>query len=167
MLKRVIIYFMTICMFLNSFYCAAEAKTDQALRSELKMAIVDEIYSERMHGSFADVGESVQGNKRRINIYIKPILNDRNGWVVYKLMPVGEVYRMFSLSGDGGVLLYGDIDNEFPPTQPSYKTVYMSDEQLIEIKKTWTLDYIEISLSPGEDEIKKSIARQRNRLHTR
>ena len=60
-----------------------------------------------------------------LNAYFKPTLNSTGtGWVIYKLMPYGQVLRMFSLRSDGVAVLYGKLRDRFPPTQPSYLTVY-------------------------------------------
>jgi hypothetical protein len=46
----------------------------------------------------------------------------------------GEVYRLFSIRKDGVVVLDGNPQNEFPPTQTSLKTLYMNDDEVCEMK---------------------------------
>lgn len=108
-----------------------------AEREAVKLAIIDEIYANHLQGHVVDVGKNISDSKYEVVVYFKPIISDKRGWVIYKLMPYGEVLRMFTLRGDGLAVLYGKLRDRFPPTQPSYLTVYMDDDELCRLKTDW------------------------------
>lgn len=103
----------------------------QADKDAVVQAILDEMYVDNLQPYVIDVGKELSRSEYQLNIYFKPTLNkDSAGWVIYKLMPYGQVYRLFSIRSDGLAVLYGKLRDRFPPTQPSYLTVYMDDDQL-------------------------------------
>jgi hypothetical protein len=136
----------------------------QADKDAVVQAIVDEIYVNNLQPYVIDVGREVSRSEYRLNIYFKPTLNkDNAGWVIYKLLPYGEVYRLFSVRGDGLALLYGKLRDRFPPTQPSYLTVYMDDDQLCQMKKEWGKGDFTVELKPSADRVAEARARQQKR----
>ena len=54
--------------------------------------------------------------------------------MIYKLRPIREVCRVFWYNDSGLAILGGHPEWNFPPTEPSYLTVYMDDDQLIQFK---------------------------------
>ena len=128
----------------------------------VEQAIVDEIYANHLQGFVADIGKDVSGSKYEIRGYFKPTLNaDKAGWVIYKLMPYGEVLRMFTLRNDGLAVLFGKLRDHFPPTQPSYLTVYMDDDELCRLKKEWKKEEFTVDLKPPAHRVAEAVARQR------
>jgi hypothetical protein len=85
------------------------------------------------------------------------------GQVIYKLMPHGEVFRFFDFSSDGLVVLDGDPELNFPPTQPSLKTVYMDDDELCRMKRTWIRQSFEVDDSPNRETVQEAVRRQKLR----
>jgi hypothetical protein len=133
-------------------------------KNAVMQAVVDEIYAEHLQGYVADVGKNMSGFEYQLNAYFKPTLNsDRAGWVIYKLMPYGQVLRMFSIRSDGVAVLYGKLRDRFPPTQPSYLTVYMDEDQLCQFEKEWSKEHFNVTLKPSADRIAEALARQRTR----
>ncbi|MGA7913584.1 MAG: hypothetical protein WCA00_00005 [Candidatus Acidiferrales bacterium] len=127
-------------------------------------AILDEMYVNNLQGSGFDAGKPISGSAYQLNAYFKPTLNsDQVGWVIYKLMPYGEVYRLFSIRSDGLAIVYGKLRDRFPPTQPSYLTVYMGDDQLCQMKKEWQKEQFVVELKPSADRIAEARARQQKR----
>jgi hypothetical protein len=89
----------------------------------VEQAIVDEIYLNNLEGYGFDVGKQISTSEYELSAYFKSTLNSDNaGWVIYKLMPCGEVYRLFSIRNDGLAILHSKLRDRFPPTQPSYLT---------------------------------------------
>jgi len=127
-------------------------------------AILDEMYVNNLQGSGFDVGKPTLGSAYQLNAYFKPTLNsDQVGWVIYKLMPYGEVYRLFSMRNDGLAILYGKLRDRFPPTHPSYLTVYMDDDELCRMKKEWQKQHFTVELKPSGDRVAEARRRQEKR----
>jgi len=136
----------------------------QADKDAVMQAILDEMYVDNLQPYVIDVGKELSRSEYQLNIYFKPTLNkDNAGWVIYKLMPYGEVYRLFSIRSDGLAIIYGKLRDRFPPTQPSYLTVYMDDDQLCQIKKEWSKEHFAVELKPSADRVAEALARQQKR----
>jgi hypothetical protein len=133
-------------------------------KNAVVQAIVDEMYANNLQPYVIDVAKELSRSEYQLNVYFKPTLNkDNAGWVIYKLMPYGEVYRLFSLRNDGLAILYGKLRDCFPPTQPSYLTVYMDDDELCQMKKEWQKEQFTVELKPSADRIAEARARQQKR----
>jgi hypothetical protein len=135
----------------------------EARINSLIQAITDEMYAEGLAKEAIDVGQR-ENNGVRLNLFVKPTLtNENNGWAIYKLMPYGQVLRMFHISDDGTVLLEGELRNGFPSTQPSYKTVYMDEDELCAAEHDWIRRSFFVELQPNADAVREA----RQRQHTR
>jgi len=136
----------------------------QADKDAVMQAIVDEMYANDLQPYVMDIGKEVSRSEYQVGVYFKPTLNsNRAGWVIYKLLPYGEVLRMFILRSDGSAVLFGKLRDRFPPTQPSYLTVYMDDNELCQAKKDWQKEYFSVELKPSEERVSKARARQQKR----
>lgn len=133
-------------------------------RNAVVQAIVDEMYANDLQPYVIDVGTALSPSEYQMNLYFKPTLNKEGaGWVIYKLMPYGEVYRLFSIRSDGLAILYGKLRDRFPPTQPSYLTVYMDDGDLCKIENEWQKEHFTVELKPSSLRIAEAQARNRKR----
>jgi hypothetical protein len=127
-------------------------------------AIEDEIYDYGYEGWTVDVSKHLADQRYQLNAYVKPVFNDQNlGWVIYKLMPDGEVLRMFSFRTDHLAVLDGNPEEGFRPTQPSYLTVFMDDDDLCQAKREWIKITFEIQLHPSQDRLRQAAERQKRR----
>jgi hypothetical protein len=133
-------------------------------------AVEDEIYDYGFQKQFYQMGEEVgvspNAPRSRMRIYIQPEINaeDGGGRVIYKLMPYGEVLRDFIVRKDGLVVLDGDPQNGFPPTQESStKTVYMDDDEVCQMKRDWLKDFFVVDDSPSTQRIEEATQRQKLR----
>ena len=132
-------------------------------------AVEDEIYDYGYQKQFYQMGENVgtaSAPRTRMRIYIEPEVGaeDGGGRVIYKLMPYGEVLRDFTIRKDGVVLLAGDPQNRFPPTQESStKTVYMDDDEVCRMKHDWLRRFFVVDDSPGPERIQEAVRRQKLR----
>ncbi len=133
--------------------------------SAVLLAIKDEIYAGGCAPAFADIGKSVgQGEKvHRINVYFEPSLKQGLSSVIYKFWPFGEVKRMYWIDKAGLAHLAGHPDWGFPPTEPSYLTIYMGDRELIHVKSTWERVLLDIQLLPSAERIREAEQRQAKR----
>jgi hypothetical protein len=140
--------------------------------SEVKaviQAVEDEIYDYGYQKRFYQMGEDVgtsNAPRSRIRIYIEPEVDaeDGGGRVIYKLMPHGEVLRDFIIRKNGLVVLSGNPQNGFPPTQESStKTVYMDDDEVCQMKHDWLKDSFVVDDSPSSERIQEAAQRQKTR----
>ena len=133
----------------------------------LTTAIEDEIYDYEYEGHYfpvgGAVGNAVSDSKTRVSLYVDARLENGEGQTIYKLMPYGEVLRLFHVHDDGMVVLDGDPELGFPATQPNRKTVYINDHDLARMKRDWLKALFEISLSPGAQRVQDAVRRQKER----
>jgi hypothetical protein len=139
----------------------------------IAQAIEDEIYDEGCQGYGGDAAIKHDGLIYEQRVYIQPQLRNGPeegevgkglGWVIYKLLPVGEIYRMVWFRNDGLAMLGGHPEWDFPPTEPSYLAVYMEDDDLMQLKRTWLRTTFVISLIPTKDQLRQAAARQKIRM---
>ena len=127
-------------------------------------AIEDEIYDLNLELSFLDVrGPKDSGDTVHMNAYFQPeVLDDSRSWVIYKLMPGGEVLRMYEIGRSGRIYLHLK-PGEFRVTQPSYPTVYMDDDDLCRLKHDWIKRQFVVELHPSKELMEAARARQQDR----
>lgn len=131
----------------------------------LVQAIQDEIYDEGCQGYGYDASGSANGTKYELPLYVKPTWNGSgDSWAIYKFLPIGEVLRMFSNRSDGLVELAGHPEWNFPPTDPSYLTVFMDDNELCRMKHDWIRTTLSLDTNPPVDVVLESIKRQKLRF---
>lgn len=164
-----------IALVLLSLFClprgGAQSAANVALKpgqiKSLQTAITDEIYDyEYEEGFFPEggpVGEALSASETRVPLYINPLIKNGEGEVIYKLMPYGEIFRIFHLSDNGLVVLDGDPQIGFPASQPDRKTVYMSDSSLAKLRSTWTHSSFEVLLNPSREQVQNAVTRQKVR----
>jgi len=87
-------------------------------------AIEDEIYTHNLEKAYVDLGPD------KISICVKPHFENGMIWVIYKLLPFGELMRGAVINeGRGVAILSGDPDVGFPPTNGSaMPTLYLDDD---------------------------------------
>lgn len=129
----------------------------------LVQAIEDEIYALNLEGYYGDLGYPAGSSGHRLTAYVQPNMKAGRGWVIYKLMPYGQVYRMFYLGKNGLILLHGDPRKGFPPTQPDYLTVYMKDEELCQLEHDWRKVSFLVYTKPTPDMVRRARKRQDER----
>lgn len=127
------------------------------------LAIKDEVYAGGCAPAFMDIGKPAGHGAHEINVYFSPSFRDGYSWTVYKFWPFGEVYRMYWVDKAGLAHLAGHPDWGFPPTEPSYLTIYMGDSQLCRLKAQWKLVPLDIKINPGEDRVREAVQRQKER----
>lgn len=119
-------------------------------------AIKDEVYANGYQKAFVDIGPD------RIPLYVNPRVENGMIWVIYKLMPFGEVLRgAFSTNNPQVAILAGDPHNNFPPTQgASMKTVYLPDDDVIKMKTTWRKSHFSVDMDPSAQTLAEAKRRQ-------
>ncbi|HEY1939276.1 MAG TPA: hypothetical protein VGJ33_15195 [Candidatus Angelobacter sp.] len=131
-------------------------------------AVEDEIYDYNYQNKYFLIDDQGVGNTKpaKISIYIlKEISKDGDGVAIYKLMPYGEVYRLFVVQKDGLVVLLGNPQNRFPPTGGSVLTVYMSDDKVCNFIQQWaTKSYFTVDPSVSQWKLNEAVQRQLKRV---
>ena len=133
----------------------------------ITQAVQDEIYDYEYQGHFfpegGPVGEVLSNSRTRVPLYIDPVIVDGEGQAIYKLMPYGEVLRLFHVHNDGLVVLDGDPELGFPASQPNRQTVYLKDSDLDRMKHDWLKSSFDVDLSPGQETVQNAVRRQKQR----
>jgi hypothetical protein len=130
-------------------------------------AVEDEIYDYGFEKEFYEIGINNGTPSHWISevpIYLESGTDkDGNGRAIYRLMPYGEVFRLFFIRKDGIVVLIGDPDNKFPITQPSKLTVFMDDDEVCRMKRQWTRSSIFVDEQPSLETVEAGASRQETR----
>jgi hypothetical protein len=146
---------------------STKIRLTQLQTKALVQAVQDEIYDREYQGYFfpegGPVGDVISDSRTRLSIYVDPVVEDGEGEAIYKLMPYGEVLRLFHVHKDGTIVLDGDPELGFPASQPNRKTVYMEDRAVDRIKREWLRSSFEIDLSPRAETLQDAIRRQKQR----
>lgn len=168
---RIPAFFVVLLLLSASSFSSAQGTTKIRLtQSETKalvQAVQDEIYDREYQGYFfpegGPVGDAISDSRTRVPLYVDPIVEHGEGEAIYKLMPYGEVVRLFHVHKDGTIVLDGDPELGFPASQPNRKTVYLEDRVLDRMKRDWLKSSFEIDLSPGPETLQDAIRRQKQR----
>jgi NTF2 fold immunity protein len=151
-------------------YAEQASKKRKLREAEVKAvieAVEDEIYDYGYERGYYEIGNNLGTSlhwRGRLPIYISPEVEDGEGEVIYKLMPYGEVFRAFEVEDDDSVILYGNPQNGFPPTQESStKTVYMDDDEVCQMKHKWLRRSFEVDDSPTPEMRQEAVRRQKLR----
>ena len=127
-------------------------------------AVEDEIYDYSQERDFDDIGIATDGPTGRtiqVSIYIDPkVTGNGEGEVIYKDMPYGEIVRIFHVSADGMVYLFGKPSLGFPVTQISHYTVFMDDDELCRDKAHWLRRVFIVQENPSKELINEAAKRQ-------
>jgi len=124
----------------------------EAQITALTSAIVDEIYVYDLAKEYGDIGVNESNDIQKVTIFIMPKTSNNAIRVIYPLMPLGEIIRMFFLSGRLAIP-HLEPDSNFPATQPSFRTVYMDNDELCRLKQTWIRRTVSIKLAPTKADI--------------
>lgn len=152
-----------------STLCAGRPPQKRAIREvEINAAIEaiqDEIYDLKLEKDFFSVGTTTKENRNQeiLNVYFQQeVMDDSRSWIIYKLMPGGEVYRMYEIGRSGRIYLHGN-PGEFHVTGPDYLTVFMDDDQLCKLKHDWIKRHFVVNINPSPELVAAARERQRQR----
>ena len=161
------VWLLLIASLASSAQGTSKIKLSQSETKALAQAVVDEIYDREYQGYFfpegGPIGDVISDSRTRVPLYVDPVVEDGEGEAIYKLMPYGEVLRLFHVHGDGTIVLDGDPELGFPASQPNRKTVYLEDRAVDRMKHEWVKSSFEIVLSPTPEAIQDVIRRQKQR----
>lgn len=131
----------------------------------LILAIQDETYDEGCQGYGFDASATHDDRSYQLPLYVDRSFNAQGiAWSIYKLLPIGEVLRAFGVDNDGLATIYGHPEWRFPPTELSYLTVYMNDDELAHLKHDWMRTSFTLELRPTAARLQEAASRQKMRL---
>ena len=134
-----------------------------ATESAVTEAVADEIYDWGCQKYTEFVGKDIGQERRQLRVYVNPTIENGRGAVIYKFMPIGEVYRLYFLLKNGSVYLDDDPWLGFDPERPAYQTVYMDDDKLCQFKHDWLKTTVAIEFNPSAARLRLANQRQRYR----
>lgn len=144
---------------------ASENSVTSADVRALILAIQDEMYDEGCQGYGFDASATHDTRSYQLPLYVGRSFNAQGiAWSIYKFLPVGEVLRAFGVDNDGLATIYGHPEWRFPPTELSYLTVYMNDDELARLKHDWMRTSFTLELRPAAARLQEAASRQKMRL---
>ena len=167
-MKRVLSVMLFCCLSMSAFAAPSYRQLKPSEIGKLKQAVEDEIYDYGYFAEFYEIGDNI-GNpqhwKARVHLFVNPVYNvtEKHGEVIYKLMPYGQIYRLFYIDANGNLTLDGDPHNRFPITQPSHKTVFMDDLDVCRDEQRWIDTFFVVDTAPPLDMIEGAAQRQKVR----
>ena len=165
-LAFLLVSLLLIVSLLSSGQAATKTRLTQSETKALVQAVQDEIYDREYQGHFfpegGPVGDLISESRTRVVLYVNPALEDGEGQAIYKLMPYGEVLRLFHVHG-GMIVLDGDPELGFPASQPNRRTVYLKDSVVDRMKHEWVKSSFEVELSPSPETVQEAVRRQKQR----
>jgi hypothetical protein len=142
----------------------SETSVSATVEHAVIQAIEDEIYDWGCQNSVDLVAHEISRDKYQLSVYINPNIHNGRGEVIYKFMPIGELYRSFFPEADGLIQLDNDPGIGFGPERPSYNTLFMDDDDLCRFKHDWLKRFFIIEGHPGRERIAQARLRQKSRL---
>jgi|SRR5271156_1490237 len=167
-MKKILIIVLLFTLFQRASNATAHDHLTPTEVAKLKLAIEDEIYDYGYYNEFYNIGENIGTSQHwvaRARLYINPAYNsvDKHGEVIYKLMPYGQVYRLFYIDENGNVKLDGSPQSHFPITQPSHQTVFMDEEDVRRYEQAWMKTSFVVDTNPTTEMIRSAVQRQKIR----
>jgi len=160
---------MLVVVYMGTSLLAGRPQQKRAIReaeiNAVTEAIQDEIYDLKLEKDFFSVGTTTKENRDQeiLNVYFQPeVMDDSRSWVIYKLMPGGEVIRMYEIGRSGRIYMHSK-PGEFNITGPDYPTVFMDDDKLCKLKHDWIKRHFVVDTNPSAELVAAARARQRDR----
>ena len=140
-----------------------EPKLTDGVKRELVNAVEDEIYDYSLEEKFRSVGKALNKDEFEIPLFVT---NDSKGssyYVIYRLMPFGEMYRLITMGDDNLARLFRNPRSGFPPDSPAMQTVYYDDEEICQAKHDAVKLSFVVDASPSPERVKEAIDSQKKR----
>ncbi len=123
-------------------------------------AIQDEIYDYGYEGWGWDAADKFEGDTYQMHVYIEPTAKNYSGRVIYKLMPYGEVLRIYAVQKNGLIRLDDNPELGFGAERPDRLTLYLDDDEVSQFKRTWLRSNFSIELHPSKERLRQGAERQ-------
>lgn len=133
------------------------------VKKQMVSAVEDEIYDYNLEEKFRSVGKAVGEDEFQIPFFVTSDSKGSSYYVIYRLMPYGEMYRLVTVGDDGLVRLFRNPRSGFPPDAPAMQTVYYDDDHICQLKHdAIKLSFI-VSMNPSPKRVKEAIDGQKRR----
>jgi hypothetical protein len=123
-------------------------------------AIQDEIYDYGYEGWGWDAADKIEGDTYQMHVYIEPTARNYSGRVIYKLMPYGEVLRIYAVQKNGLIRLDDNPELGFGAERPDRLTLYLDDDEVSQFRRTWLRTNFTIELHPSKERLRQGAERQ-------
>jgi len=138
------------------------AMTDQE-KTALVRAIEDEIYDYGLQQNFRSVGKALEDDRFEIPLFVTKEVHGSSYYVIYRLLPFGEMYRLVTFGSDGLGRLFRNPRSGFPPDAPATQTVYYDDDLVCNLKhEALRLSFV-VEMKPSKQRLNEAVERQKKR----
>jgi hypothetical protein len=141
----------------------ADPKLSDNVTAEMVKAVEDEIYDYSLEGKFRSIGKALGNDEFEIPLFVTSDSKGSSYYVIYRLMPYGEMYRLITTGDDGLTRLFRNPRSGFPPDAPAMQTVYYEDERICQLKHDAVKLAFVVSMNPSPERLKEAIDRQKQR----
>lgn len=142
---------------------ASESELTDELKKQLVSAVEDEIYDYNLQGKFRSVGKALGNEEFEIPLFVTRDSKGSSYYVIYRLMPYGEMYRLITIGDDGLARLFRNPRSGFPPDAPATQTVYYDDEHICQLKHDALKLSFLVTMNPSAQRVKEAVERQKKR----
>jgi hypothetical protein len=136
---------------------------NDGVRTEMVRAVEDEIYDYNLQEKFRSVGKAVGSDEFQIPLFVTDDSKGSSYYVIYRLMPYGEMYRLVNIGDDGLARLFRNPRSGFPPDAPATPTVYYDDDHICQLKHDAIKLWFTVNMNPSEERLMEAIQGQKNR----
>jgi hypothetical protein len=158
---RFVVFFVSLSVY--SIAVDAQTLLKESEKSTVISAIEDEIYDYGLQEKFRSVGKAITAESFEIPLFVTRDSQDGNLYLIYRLMPFGEMYRLATIGPDGQVRLFRKPRSGFPPDAPAMLTAYYDDDQICRLKhEALRLSFI-VEMTPSKARIAEVIVNQKHR----
>ena len=142
---------------------AADTKPilSESERAALVSAVEDEIYDYSFEEKFRSVGKALKPDEFEIPLFVTK--DGSSYYVIYRLLPFGEMYRLVNFGSDGQVRLFRNPRSGFPPDAPAMQTLYYDDDLICNLKHNALKLSFVVEMTPSKQRVEEAIARQKKR----
>ena len=159
-----------ICAFFAMPYTHAQGNTpagpkvlSEDAKTEIVQAVEDEIYDYGLERKFRSIGKAIGDDEFEIPLFVTADSSGSSYYVIYRLMPYGELYRLVTIGDDGVARLFRNPRSGFPPDAPAMQTVYVDDEHVCELKHGAVRVLFLVNMNPSSERVTETISRQTKR----
>ncbi len=151
------------CVVLASYAADVQPTLTESEKKAMVDGVEDEIYDYNLQQNFRSVGEPLKKDAFQIPLFVTKDSHGSSFYVIYRLMPFGEMYRLLTIRSDGLASLFRNPRSGFPPDSPAMQTVYLDDDEICNAKhEAIRLSFV-IEMNPTPRRLKEAIERQKKR----
>ena len=166
MVKRPSLWISFACLGAVCFSQQRAQKIPEVDARAIVAAIEDEIYDYQLYENYHEIGELQTGGRTKVPVYVLPGPKGTGTayFLIYRLMPYGEMLRLVSVKEDGGLAwLNRNPAIGFPPHGAAMQTVYLDDDEICADKQKAAKFFFVVDLNPDKERVAQAVERQKKR----